>query len=208
MGKTASINICRGIDRGECKLALFVDEEFSSRIENVVEESGWPAFLQERYGKEINRHKKVTINGSACPNGCSRPHISDIGLIRACVPMVDHDTCISCGECIQTCPDDAMELVDNRVVITREKCLVCGICINTCPVEVITCSRNGWRVLAGGRLGRHPRLGTELPGVYTSEEALSIIGNALRIWMENYEDGKRFGLVMDRIGYKRLLEDS
>ncbi|WP_432735472.1 4Fe-4S binding protein [Maridesulfovibrio sp. FT414] len=207
MNNTSSINICRGIEGGECRFALFVSDGFAAEIERTVNESGWPEFLRERYGEKINRHKAFTVNGSACPNGCSRPHISDIGLIRSCVPVIDHDNCIRCEECVRACPDEAMELTDGRVVITREKCLVCGFCVSSCPTEVISCSRNGWRVLAGGRLGRHPRLGTELPGVYSSEEVLSIISKSLRLWMDNYDDGKRFGWIMDRIGYEKLLED-
>ncbi|CCO22148.1 4Fe-4S binding protein [Maridesulfovibrio hydrothermalis] len=207
MGKTASINICRGICGEECRFALFVEKGFDERIEKVITESGWPEFLNERYGGKVNPHKMFTVNGAACPNGCSRPHIADIGLIRSCVPVIDHEQCIACEECVRSCPDEAMEMVDGRVVITREKCLVCGICVRFCPTEVISCSRNGWRVLAGGRLGRHPRLGTELPGVFSSDEALTLVSKALRIWMDNYEEDKRFGWVMDRIGYEKLLED-
>lgn len=207
MGKTTSINICRGIGGGECRFALFVENSFADRIEKAVNETGWPEFLKEHFGEKINRHKVFTINAAACPNGCSRPHISDIGLIRACVPVVDHENCIGCEECVRACPDEAMEMVEERIVITREKCLVCGACVGACPAEVISCSRNGWRVLAGGRLGRHPRLGAELPGVYTSDEVLPIISKALSIWMDNYEERRRFGWVMDRIGYEKLLEE-
>ncbi|WP_320169171.1 4Fe-4S binding protein [Maridesulfovibrio sp.] len=207
MSNTASVNICRGIEGGECRFALFVAEDFADRIEKVVEETGWTDFLKNRFGENINRHKMFTVNGSACPNGCSRPHISDIGLIRACVPVVDHENCIHCEECVRACPDKAMDFDGDRIVITREKCLVCGYCVSSCPTEVISCARNGWRVLAGGRLGRHPGLGTELPGVYTSDEALAIIAKALNLWMENYEDGERFGRIMDRLGYEKLLEE-
>lgn len=207
MSNTASINICRGIEGGECRFALFVENDFAKRIETAINETGWPDFLRERYGDKPNRHKSFSVHGAACPNGCSRPHISDIGLIRSCVPVVDHENCIQCEECVRACPDDAMELVDSRVVITRDKCLVCGFCVGSCPAEAMSCSRTGWRMLAGGRLGRHPRLGTELPGVYTSEEVLVILAKALKLWMKNYEEHKRFGWVMDRIGYEKLFED-
>ncbi len=207
MGKSAIINICRGINGGECRFALFVEDNFADRIEQTVVDSGWPEFLKEKFGDNISRHKAFSVNGAACPNGCSRPHISDIGLIRACVPLINHEDCITCGECVRNCPDDAMEIIDGKVVITREKCLVCGLCTRTCPVEVISCSRNGWRVLVGGRLGRHPRLGSELPGVYSSDEVLFLISKSIKLWVENYEDGKRFGQIMDKVGYEKLLQD-
>ncbi|SDL39328.1 4Fe-4S dicluster domain-containing protein [Maridesulfovibrio ferrireducens] len=207
MEKSAIVNICRGIKGGECRFALFVEESFADRIEKTVIESGWPEFLKSQFGDNISRHKVFSVNAGACPNGCSRPHISDIGLIRACVPVIDNEGCIGCGECVTNCPDDAMQFIDGKVVITREKCLDCGFCTRTCPVEVISCSRKGWRVVAGGRLGRHPHLGSELPGIYSSAEVLLIIFRSLKLWMENYETGKRFGQIMDKVGYDKLLQD-
>ena len=207
MSKTASINICRGIESGECRFALCIESSFSKRIEKTIADTGWSDFLRKRYGENVNKHKAFSVNVAACPNGCSRPHIADIGLIRACNPVIDQESCIHCGECVRSCPDDAMELAGERIVINREKCLACGYCISACPTESISCSRKGWRVLAGGRLGRHPHLGTELSGVYSSDEVLLIIGKAVKIWMKNYEERKRFGVVIDRLGYDRLLED-
>ncbi|WP_027720896.1 4Fe-4S binding protein [Maridesulfovibrio zosterae] len=207
MSKTASINICRGIEGGECRFALFIESSFSKHIEKTIADTGWSDFLKKHYGEKVNRHKVFSVKVAACPNGCSRPHIADIGLIRACMPVIDHENCIHCEECVRSCPDEAMELSGERIVIARDKCLECGYCVANCPTEAISCSRNGWRVLAGGRLGRHPRLGTELSGVYSSDEVLGIIGKAVKIWMKNYEERKRFGVVMDSLGYDKLLKD-
>ncbi|ACS80904.1 4Fe-4S dicluster domain-containing protein [Maridesulfovibrio salexigens] len=207
MDKASVINTCRGTSGG-CRFALHVDEDFAERLEKVIEESGWPEFLHQKFGEKVNRHKLVNVSAASCPNGCSRPHIADIGLIRACVPVIDHEGCIGCEECIRNCPDEAMEMVDGKVVITREKCLVCGYCTNVCPTEVISCSRSGWRFLVGGRLGRHPRLGMELPGVYSDDEVLELISRCMKLWMDNYVDGKRFGWVMDRVGHDKILLES
>lgn len=203
-----SVDVCRGgKSDDDCHFALYVAADFSGRIEEVVNNSGWPVFIEEKLGNEMRGHHAFKIRASACPNGCTKPHVADIGLIRACVPVFDHKECIGCGECVKSCPDDALSLNGDRVVITREKCLVCGQCIGACPVEIISCARNGWRVLMGGRLGRHPRLGVELPGVYTSEEVLELIDKTLKVYMENYEHGKRFGLIFDKIGFDPILRD-
>ncbi len=207
MEKSAIVNICRGIKGGECRFALSVDGDFAARIEEAVAATGWLEFLKKQFGDNISRHKIFSVNAGACPNGCSRPHIADIGLIRACVPVIEHDGCTTCGECVEHCPDDAMELVDGKVVINRDKCLVCGFCTKTCPESVISCSSSGWRVVVGGRLGRHPKLGAELPGVYSDAEALELIAKGLKLWMENYEVGKRFGYIIDKVGHEKLLQD-
>lgn len=208
MRNTYFVKVCRGSEGGDkCPFALFVSGEFPSRIENVIKESGWPAFIEEKMGNKIRSHQAIKVNAAACPNSCSGPYIADIGLIRACVPAFDHEQCIACNKCVQTCPDEALKLVDGRVVINRDNCLVCGQCIQACPVEAISCIRSGWRVLMGGRLGRHPKLGAELPGVYTSDEVLLLIDKVLKLYMEKYEYGKRFGLIFDKIGYEPLLKD-
>ncbi len=208
MEGTYTVKVCRGSEGGgKCRFALFVSGDFAAGIEKVIQATGWPEFIEKEMGDKMRTHHRIKVYASACPNGCSTPHVADIGLIRACVPAFDHEGCIGCGECAASCPDDALEVVDGRVVINREACLVCGRCIEVCPVEVISCVRSGWRVLIGGRLGRHPRLGMELPGVYTSEEALLLIDKAIRLYMDNYEYGKRFGIIFDRIGYESLLEE-
>ena len=40
-----------------------------------------------------------------------------------------------------------------------KKCLFCSDCIKTCTTGTIKEAKTGFRVLAGGKLGRHPRLG-------------------------------------------------
>ncbi|MGL5693533.1 MAG: YjjW family glycine radical enzyme activase [Peptostreptococcaceae bacterium] len=40
--------------------------------------------------------------------------------------------CIDCGRCIDTCPTNALELKNNKVVWYEEKCVECDNCIKTC----------------------------------------------------------------------------
>jgi len=41
--------------------------------------------------------------------------------------------CIGCGTCIKTCPNFALSLKDNKVIVDHEKCLLCGYCNPVCP---------------------------------------------------------------------------
>jgi len=49
---------------------------------------------------------------------------------------VDKDLCTGCELCIETCPYDAIDFVDDIAEI-KLKCTVCGACIDCCPVNAI-----------------------------------------------------------------------
>ncbi len=50
--------------------------------------------------------------------------------------VIDNDTCIGCGTCVDECPVGAIVLGDDgKAVIDAEKCLECGSCAGVCPVE-------------------------------------------------------------------------
>jgi ferredoxin len=51
---------------------------------------------------------------------------------------IDKSSCISCGECIEVCPADAIEYnSDGKAVIDQSKCKSCGDCVNVCPEGAI-----------------------------------------------------------------------
>jgi len=57
--------------------------------------------------------------------------------------QVDPKKCTMCGGtiqtlCIETCPDSAMRVQDNRVVITEFLCEDCNECGSVCPDKAIS----------------------------------------------------------------------
>ena len=52
--------------------------------------------------------------------------------------IINAETCIGCGACIDTCPTEALEMKDGKAVVDAEKCVDCGACLDSCPVEAIT----------------------------------------------------------------------
>jgi indolepyruvate ferredoxin oxidoreductase alpha subunit len=53
------------------------------------------------------------------------------------VPVIDGDTCNSCGICIDRFGCPAIVVDDDSYTIVEELCPGCGICIEVCPMGAI-----------------------------------------------------------------------
>ncbi len=45
--------------------------------------------------------------------------------------------CTGCGSCVETCPNDALYLEDEKAKINHENCILCGYCSPECPEFLI-----------------------------------------------------------------------
>lgn len=53
-------------------------------------------------------------------------------------PVIDFERCIGCGQCVNICAFNALELKKNKPVLNRFFCEGCGACETICPVGAIT----------------------------------------------------------------------
>jgi pyruvate ferredoxin oxidoreductase delta subunit len=63
-----------------------------------------------------------------------------VGGWRNVRPVKDNECCIDCFFCWVYCPDNSIELVDNKVKgggIDYDHCKGCGICAQVCPKNCI-----------------------------------------------------------------------
>jgi len=49
---------------------------------------------------------------------------------------IDEDRCISCGDCIDRCPVEAVNM-QNTAIVDRDKCLGCGLCAGVCTEDAV-----------------------------------------------------------------------
>ncbi len=52
--------------------------------------------------------------------------------------LVDVDKCTGCGVCVQSCPEKAIQLIDNKAYIINDICRKCGKCVKICPIGAIS----------------------------------------------------------------------
>ena len=50
---------------------------------------------------------------------------------------IDETKCISCGNCIESCPREAI-LLTEKFLINTPRCIGCKICESVCPVQAIS----------------------------------------------------------------------
>ena len=197
---TYEVIACRGTEPDRCPNGLELSHGFSDDVIQTIEESGWPAFLRENVKGRIGHHHQFRASIAACANGCSRPHIVDIGFLAAEYPVVKPELCIGCGKCVRACPDEAIAPDGEAIRIAGDLCLGCGKCMRVCDQSALVSVSSGFRIVVGGKLGRRPRLGQELSGVFSRKEALDVLANTLRFVMDNYTHGRNLGTILENIG--------
>ncbi len=52
--------------------------------------------------------------------------------------VVDRDKCTGCGECVASCPLEAIAMKDDKAQIDPDTCGDCGACVDVCPVSAIS----------------------------------------------------------------------
>ncbi len=170
----------------------------AKKLEKKLLERNLRGFLKMKVNGPLKTHHEFRVSISDCPNACSRPQIVDVGLIGASKPKVSDEICSQCGECVEACREGAISIHGPSPVIDYSNCLSCGQCADICPTGALQEDASGYRVLVGGKLGRHPRLGTELSGIYTEKEVLQLIDRVLDHYQHHCKKGERLGEILER----------
>lgn len=204
--KGYSVETCFG--QTGCPNRAVVDDDLVKKVEKKLAKRNMKNFMKKKVNGPLKLHHEFRISISDCPNACSRPQIVDVGLMGTRLPAVaSNEVCIECGACLEICKEGAISVDEARPAIDMDRCVSCGQCIDVCPTGILEEGEKGYRILVGGKLGRHPRLGSEMPGIYTEEEALKIIDHCIDYYQNHCVAGERFGEVLEKEGLDSFLKD-
>ena len=181
-----------------CPNRAIISDQLIDQIEAEVEKEDLLGFLKQTVKGDLKFHHEFRITLADCPNACSQPQIKDVGIIGACAPAVTDEPCSLCAACVEACKEDAIRLDPEKEipVIDDSLCLQCGKCMPVCPTGSLGEGKKGYRVQLGGKLGRHPQLAKELPGVYSEEQVQQIIQDCIRYYKQHSRHGKRFAEIL------------
>ena len=197
--KGYGVETCFGA--GGCPNRACHTDDLPEMMEKVLDGKDLKGFLQRKVKGPLKMHHEFRVSVSDCPNGCSRPQIADFGLLGAERPKVSKEPCSACGACEEICKEEAIVLKGETVRIDETRCLACGQCIGVCPTGTLISAEKGYRILLGGKLGRHPRLAKALPSIYSSAQVLETLDQCLDHFLRFSTQGERFGEILERVPY-------
>jgi dissimilatory sulfite reductase (desulfoviridin) alpha/beta subunit len=169
-------------------------------VESWVADTDVSERLRQRVrGERVLFHHRLRIAIAGCPNACSRPQIADIGVVGTVRPEADEATCTACGACARVCPDQAIVVDDAPPVFDRAACQGCLRCSEACPQSCIAVSAPRARILAGGKLGRHPHLAMPVGMVSTPAELVAFLDETVEAFLAHSHLGERFAKYWHRV---------
>jgi dissimilatory sulfite reductase (desulfoviridin) alpha/beta subunit len=189
-----------------CPRALIAVRDVAEEVARRIIASGFPEFLaQGMAGRPILSHHRFQAAVAGCPNACSQPQICDFGIIGTTEVRTDATLCDACLGCVAACREGAMRLRHGEPRMIADRCIECGDCARACLTGALALGRRGYLVLAGGKLGRRPRLADTVARVDAPNTALQKLDRALGTLLRS-RPGARLGDIMERRESPRLAD--
>lgn len=88
---------------------------------------------------------RTTVFFKGCPLSCAWCHNPESISPKPQIQWIK-TTCIGCGICIETCPENALARNPLGVVINRALCTGCGLCTEECPTTAMELLGKKWNV--------------------------------------------------------------
>lgn len=155
-------------------------------------------------GLELPHKLKIGVTG--CCNNCLKAEENDLGIKGGVQPSWLEAQCTFCGACKVKCPVKAISVNKSKQKLTykQEKCINCGKCVQICPTKAWI-GTPGFLIFFGGTFGNRILIGKRLlPIVFSDDQVLERVNQALKFYREHGKKGERFGFMLERVGLDKL----
>lgn len=181
-----------------CPRALIPVRETAEALADRTAQSGFPGFLEWRLaGRPILSHHRFQAVVAGCPNACSQPQIQDFGVTGGATITIRPELCNDCSQCVKACREGAVSLSEGAPIIDASLCIECGDCARACPTGALALGESRYVIVAGGKLGRHPRLATRVGEESEVAAVLETLDRVLAELITNGSAGGRLAAIMD-----------
>jgi len=186
-----NIIACPGTDR--CKFANIDTIGLAQKIDAKL------------FGKEMPVKIRIALSG--CPNACTSPMLNEIGIIGRVRPVRTPGQCTGCGTCVQYCKERAIHIRNGVCVLDPKKCVQCGVCIHSCPFNIIQPEHRHYRILVGGRRGRHPHIGREMITLEDEGQVISVVEKIVQWVYRRAWSGRLLSEQMDDLKFDSFKQE-
>ncbi|MBO8168701.1 MAG: 4Fe-4S binding protein [Thermoanaerobacteraceae bacterium] len=161
--------------------------------------------IDSNLNSEENLPAKLKIAVAGCPNACTHPQLNDIGVVGVAKVFIDEDECNRCYTCIKMCRENAIVKTESGSVnIDKTACVECGLCAEHCnPIKI---DQIYYRILVGGKMGRHVKFARKLGDYTTISEVLNMVEKILQVYLEYGKPNERLGNMIDRISFGEFVK--
>lgn len=183
-----------------CPFAIIDAEIIKQKLLTLIKASNLTTYLEKRIKGPVLSHHRFKIAIAGCPNACSEPQTKDFGLIGQATVCQGKANCIECLKCVEYCREEAIQIIGGKPRIDYQKCVRCGGA-KVCSSKALRIGQVGFKVLFGGKLGRHPRLAETLAELVDETKVLTIFKNCLTFYITEAKGGERFAALVERLGF-------
>ena len=100
-------------------------------------------FAIKRFSLHDGPNLRTTVFFSGCPLTCHWCHNPE-GMSSDLKVVSSIEKCVGCGECISSCPQQALTMGSQGIERNQQACQLCAECVRSCPALVH--EQTGWSV--------------------------------------------------------------
>ena len=182
---------CPGTER--CKFANIDTASLAQKIDNTL------------FGKNMPVKMRISISG--CPNACTSPMLNEIGIMGRIRPLRIPGQCTGCGTCVEYCKEKAIIIRNGISVLNPDKCVQCGVCVQSCPFDLLKSEHRHYRILVGGRRGRHPHIARDLITIDDEETVVFVVEKIVNWVYRRAWSGRLLSDQMDDLQFEKFRAD-